>query len=253
MTSISRIKCFGLTIEGLPFDEILVRIQNYSENRPYWIVTANPEILLQAREDESYRKALAEADVRICDSIGLKLCGLLQGKNLKRLTGVELSEKLLHHANQNSWSVAFVGGYGQVARQAYIRQMKTLPTLVGFVEQGGDVRDEGSGDMENNEARRRIAGQKPDMILVALGGTTKQELWIQKYRNEFPTAKVIIGIGGTFNYWAGIVKRAPSWMRAIGLEWLHRLIQEPTRRRRIWNAVVVFPAFFVMDLVRQRH
>ncbi len=91
----------------------------------------------------------------------------------------------------------------------------------------------------------------PQVLLVAFGHP-RQESWIASHRNDFADLRAVVGVGGTFNFWAGRIKRAPAWMRTIGLEWLWRLSQEPKRWRRIWNAVVVFPLCVCMDYFRRK-
>ena len=86
---------------------------------------------------------------------------------------------------------------------------------------------DGEGDDTNDEARTRISLQDPGVIFVAFGHP-KQERWIERHRQDFPNARVIIGVGGTFNYWAGASSRAPEWIRAIGFEWLYRLMTRAT-------------------------
>jgi N-acetylglucosaminyldiphosphoundecaprenol N-acetyl-beta-D-mannosaminyltransferase len=85
----------------------------------------------------------------------------------------------------------------------------------------------------------RILAAKPDILLVAYGAPA-QELWIAR-NQPLLGVPAAIGVGGTFDYLAGHVPRAPRWMRRLGLEWLFRLIRQPWRWRRIWTAVVSFP------------
>ena len=80
----------------------------------------------------------------------------------------------------------------------------------------------------------------PHLLLVAFGAPA-QDLWITKHLTEMPSVRVAVGVGGTFDFLAGRVKRAPAFMRSLGLEWLWRMIREPRRIGRIWRAVAVFP------------
>lgn len=103
---------------------------------------------------------------------------------------------------------------------------------------------DGSDDTTGSDAREHIKTFSPDILLVAFGHP-KQELWIEKHLNEFPSLKAVVGVGGTFDYWSGSKKRAPLTLRAFGLEWLWRLICEPKRWKRILNAVIVFPVLAI--------
>ena len=237
-------KYLGIPVEGPSFDEVVLLI---SRQRTRWIVTANPEILLHARKDKDYREEIKKADLRIADGFGIVLMARLFGKKLHRVTGVDLAEAVVKLAAEKKWSVAFVGG-GDVpgtALKAFEAMQRRYPTLHGTTHDGGRVNPDGTGDATDDETIQQLIQESPDVILVGFGHP-KQERWISRNLPNLPSVKTIIGVGGTFDYWAGNVKRAPGWMRAIGFEWLFRLIREPKRWKRIWNAVVVFPitAFF---------
>jgi len=251
MNSPSQINCFGLEIRGLTSEEVIREVEHRKPNSPCWIVTANPEILLHAKRDSVYAQTLRNADIRIVDSIGLKLLGFLHGKRLARTTGVDLSEALAAWARETGQTVGFIGGEAQnIASKAYAKMAQKYPGLKGYAENGGAVTITGEGDGANEEARRRLTLQAPDILFVAFGHP-KQERWIERYISEFPTLKAIVGVGGTFDYWGGAINRAPKWMRVVGLEWLYRLIKEPKRWKRIWNAVVVFPVLVLIDTLQK--
>lgn len=242
--------CFGVRIDGLGPADVL-RAADLAA-RPFWIVTANPEILLEARRNSAYRDTLNRAGVRVVDGAGLQFAGLLCGKMLKRTTGVDLAQAILDRAVSRGETVTFVGGGPDVAQRALERQTAAHPELRGYAFDGGLVNETGEGDGQNEEARHQIALLGPQVMFVAFGHP-KQEMWIARHLRDFPSVRTIIGVGGTFDYWAGTVKRAPAWMRSLGLEWLHRLIREPRRIKRIWNAVIIFPILFVLDLLFDRH
>jgi N-acetylglucosaminyldiphosphoundecaprenol N-acetyl-beta-D-mannosaminyltransferase len=107
MNSRSPFECFGVPIEGTSFEETLERIRAGSAR---WIVTANPEILLEAKRDPAYRDVLNRADLRIADGVGLALAARTKNIRLHRVTGVELSEGLMKEAAAQGWSVALIGG-----------------------------------------------------------------------------------------------------------------------------------------------
>lgn len=241
MTTPSTFSCFGLVIRGLDWNETRNAIEAaIGDHRRMWIVTANPEILLEAKRNAGYWSALHQADLRLVDGFGLAMTAKLRGHRVTRLTGVELSERLLELADEKRWTVAFVGGDVGVGEIAARAMRLKYPNAKLIVEMGGHVDGMGRGDSENDEAIHRLTLRAPDILLVAYGHP-KQEYWIQKQLDGLPSVKVAVGIGGTLDFWAGKVKRAPAWMRQIGLEWLWRLVREPKRWKRIWNAVVVFP------------
>jgi N-acetylglucosaminyldiphosphoundecaprenol N-acetyl-beta-D-mannosaminyltransferase len=240
---------FGITVDGISADDVISRIES-SPARPFWIVTANPEILLFAKRNPSYAETLKRADLRIVDGFGLSLVGRLRGARLKRTTGVDLAERLARWAAQKGLSVALIGGEVPDVEKRALRALQArIPGLRGFTEAGGRVTADGEGDEANEEAKMRISLQDPGVIFVAFGHP-KQERWIERGREDFPNARAIIGVGGTFNYWAGVSSRAPGWIRAIGLEWLYRLFTEPKRWKRIWDAVVAFPIMALLNTLK---
>ena len=100
--------------------------------------------------------------------------------------------------------------------------------------------------MDDEEVAARVAAAQPDALLVAYGQPA-QELWIRRNAGRLP-ARVAVGVGGTFDYLAGGVPRAPAWMRRRGLEWLFRLARQPWRLRRM----AVLPAYAVLVLTSRR-
>jgi len=231
---------FGIRIDGIDADEVVHCIES-NATRPFWIVTANPEILICAKREPTYASTLKHADLRIADGVGLTLMGRLQGKRLIRVTGVDLAEHIVRWAAKNGLPVALIGGRApDVAQKALIALQAKIPGLRGMTEPGGRISNNGEGDETNDDAIMRLAMQDPAVILVAFGHP-KQERWVERCRDYFPNARVIMGVGGSFDYWSGLLPRAPQWIRAIGLEWIYRLFTEPKRWKRIWNAVIVFP------------
>lgn len=237
-------KVFGISIEGDTLDSIVSRIKEAKQ--ALWIVTANPEILLEARRDVAYAHAIAQADVRSVDGAGLAMIGRLFGARWSRVTGVELGERLIAYAYEHKLKVGFLGGFAGVARLSAERWSHAYPGLQVLAEEGGRVASDGVDDEKGEEARHRLTLFAPDILLVAFGHP-KQERWIARYASDFPSLKVVVGVGGTFDYWAKRIPRAPRFLQTLGLEWTWRLCLEPRRITRILRAVVLFPVFAVVD------
>lgn len=239
-------RVFGLPIEGWGMECVLERA--FSAGPAFWIVTANPEILLEARANKHYATALQQADVRLVDGFGLWLMLRLIGKYTARVTGVELAGALVQEAARKQLCVAFVGGAVGVAEKAAEAMRKLHPDLQIVSEEGGIVDADGKSDESGEEAKLRLTMFAPDLLLVAFGHP-KQERWIANNLASLPSVKTVVGVGGTFDFWSGNVKRAPAFLRRMGLEWLWRLIHEPRRLGRILRAVIVFPVLFIWDRV----
>ena len=230
---------FGVPIEGWTIGRML-DLLTHQQQEPVWIVTANPEILLEASQDRTYAETLRRATMRTVDGFGLWMVLRFMNEKTSRVSGVDLAERLLKDAEREGWRVGFFGGQHGVAEEAAERQRTIHPRLVVRAEQGGAVEQDGSDDRASEEARRRLTLFDPQVMLVALSFPA-QERWIEKHLNDFPTLRIIVGVGGTFDYWSGRVRRAPEIVRRVGLEWMWRLAHQPRRLIRIWRAVVLFP------------
>lgn len=247
MNRLSNFNCFGLVIHGLNRLEIAKKIDEYDEQeKRLWIVTANPEILLEAKRDAGYWQALHGADFRTVDGFGLQMAGWLNDASPARLSGVELAEMIFARADKKKQKVALLGGQeGAADKSAWLMRSK-FPNLKISAFQGGQVDDNGMGDHAAETALHNLQSEAPEVLFVAYGHP-KQEKWIAKNLNNLPSLKIIMGIGGTFDFWSGKIKRAPSFLQKLGLEWLWRLYQEPHRWRRIINAVLIFPLVIVKE------
>jgi N-acetylglucosaminyldiphosphoundecaprenol N-acetyl-beta-D-mannosaminyltransferase len=179
------------------------------------------------------------------DGFGLAMMMRLYGKTVQRWPGIDMAKEVLTIAKEKNWRVAFLGGENNIVAQAK-NQIESELNMSIYAEQGGKVDKLGDDDEAGEEARHRLTLFDPEVLLVAFGHP-KQEMWIAKQAQEFPNLKVIIGIGGSFDIWGKKLKRAPKWMRLIGLEWVWRLVQQPSRIGRIVNAVIVFPVLFITD------
>lgn len=238
---------FGVPVDGRALPEALTAVK--TTEKPLWIVTANPEILLFAKRHETYRSTLKQSDMVLVDGFGLWLMLRLFEKKTTRVTGVECAEGLLQLAQQENWRVALFGGSPGSAEGSLADIKRAYPNLNIVAEQAGTISSMGENDPATDEACLRLTFFDPQVLLVALGHP-KQEEWIKAHIQEFPNLKAIVGVGGTFDFWSGKIKRAPGWMRSLGLEWLWRLIQEPKRIKRILNAVIVFPIAFIQDRLK---
>ena len=243
---------FGVTVHGESLDVMMSRVMlAISGQQTTWIVTANPEILLAAKRDPSYAIILEQADQCCVDGIGLRFGLRALGRPVVRVTGVTLAERLIQEAATHHWKVGFLGGAPGVAEQVQQMWQARFPGLATVAEEGGVIHEDGTGDQASEEALHRLVLAAPDILLVAFGGGQKQERWIAKQIASFPALKVIAGVGGTFDFWTGRIKRAPMLLQKVGFEWLWRLIQEPRRIGRILRATMVFPTAFYIDALKR--
>ncbi|HEX9664505.1 MAG TPA: WecB/TagA/CpsF family glycosyltransferase [Patescibacteria group bacterium] len=209
----------------------------YSKNQHY-IVTPNPEIIIAAQKDDDYKKILNQSSLSLPDGAGLYLAGLIFKDQIReRITGTDFVEDICQLAQKNNWSLYLAGGAGQTARRAADNLRQQYPKLKIAAAEEGMTPENFSFDSQDIINKINRAG--PQILLVAFGAP-KQEKWIYYNLNKLKTVQVAMGVGGAFDYISGNVKRAPAWMRKMGLEWLFRLLTQPWRLNRIWTATIVF-------------
>ncbi|MDR4949948.1 WecB/TagA/CpsF family glycosyltransferase [Neobacillus cucumis] len=190
-----------------------------------FIVTANPEIVTYAQSHTSYQHVLKSSDLIIPDGAGIILASKLLGKPLQeRLTGFDLMSRLLALSDNKNYKIYLLGTKPNIIDLSAFNIKRAFPNIeiVGFHHGYFD---------SDREIISEIKEKRPDIIFVGLG-FPKQEKWIFKNLNKFDKG-VFIGVGGCLNIWAGVNKRAPRVMRDLNLEWLYRLIKEPSRSKRM--------------------
>lgn len=204
------------------------------------IVTLNAEMTMAALADPALAAAIRQADLVIPDGAGVVWALGRQGIKVRRAPGIELARQLLEEAAARGWRVALVGSSPGVLESLCHRLVKEIPglPLVMAIHGYSDPR-------AWPELEQRLLSMNPDLTLVALG-VPRQELWIQSLPH--PLLGLWMGVGGSFDVWAGTKKRAPRWMGRIHLEWLYRLIQEPAR----WRRMMALPAFMRAVLSESR-
>ena len=194
---------------------IYTGLQNSSKK--YYIVTPNPELLVIAQKDSNYKTTLNNAKLALADGIGILWAARLMGKPLKqRITGADLTESLCNHVSKQPITVSFLGGGPNIAELTAECLQKKYPGLkVSWFSQEYD---------------KSLKDKETDILFVAFG-SPKQEIWIADNLNDL-NAKVVMGVGGAFDFITGKVPRAPKFLRNLGLEWLFRLIMQPWRIKR---------------------
>ena len=197
------------------------------EGRAASIATANAEMVMRAQSDSELARILQQADLVVPDGAGVLWAAEQQGKKFKeRVTGVDLACSLLQEAAARQTAVYLFGGAPGIAEQAAANMQKRLGTL--------NVVGTHSGFFSDDEEKKIIEdiGSKGTRILLVALGVPKQEKWIHEHLYELGPC-VCMGVGGTFDVLAGKAARAPKWMQENRLEWLYRLLKEPTRFKRM--------------------
>ena len=195
------------------------------------VITINPEMIENAAKDKDFADIISDADLVIPDGIGIEIGLRILGYKIKRIPGIEFGKLLLEKSVDEGKTVALIGAKPFVAEQAVKNLKNEIEGLQIVYSHDGYFNDE-------DEIIEGLAYSKPDIILVALG-SPKQEFFIKKLKPKLPKS-VMIGLGGSFDVWAGVVKRAPMIWRKLGLEWLYRTLKEPERFRRIFPTLPLF-------------
>jgi exopolysaccharide biosynthesis WecB/TagA/CpsF family protein len=223
------------------FPQAVERIREMiSTGRPHHVVLANAHTLNLGWEDAAYRRVLQEADLVLRDGVGVELAARLAGRDAgHNFVGTDFIPALLESVAPLEVRVFLFGAEAGIAERAAdaLRARARNVRVVGT--------EPGYGVFARAAARVRAA--RPHVLLVALGNPA-QERWIHEHR-ELLGVPVSIGVGALFDYLAGRVRRAPSWVIRFRAEWLFRLVVEP---RRLWRRYVMGNPRFVWRLLRSR-
>lgn len=226
----------GVRVDNVTPEEAIHRISGFlQEDRLHQVVTVNPEYVVAAQKDAEFAQVLQQAALAVPDGFGLLLASRWLGRPLRsRVTGVELTWRLASLAATQGHRLFLLGAAPGVAELAAKRLKAAYPNLSIAGTYAGSPQTE-----EEEEITARIRAAQAQILLVAYGAPA-QDKWIARNRHRLTGVRVAMGVGGVFDYLAGVVPWAPPLVRGLGLEWLYRLIHQPWRWRRVWNAVPYF-------------
>ena len=240
--TVNRVSILGIPTDAVAHEEALRQIASFFRQEGHFhIATPNPEMLVEAQKNEKFRRVLQETDLNLPDGVGLvwamKRVARLSEPRFERVTGTDILQALCatHTRLCPPETVFFLGAALGVAEKAaeILHAKNPALNIVGTFAGSPKKEDE-------EEIIRRINTTSPTLLFVAYGAPA-QDLWISRNLKKLQTVKVAMSVGGAFDFIVGKQKRAPQLLRKIGLEWLWRLMLEPRRLKRIWNAVIVFP------------
>lgn len=208
---------------------------------PCYVVTPNPEFVMLARRHADFRSILGRSCLSIPDGVGLRIAAGLAGTPLReQVRGTDLAYGLAALAPERNWRVFLLGAAPGIAEEAAARLGRRFPGIEIAGTFAGDASP--SGDLATREAIRQSG--RCDLLLVAYGAP-KQERWIARNLDGLDVG-IAIGVGGVLDFMAGRVRRAPSWVRDAGLDWLYRLVRQPSRWQRQASTL---PAFLILSLI----
>lgn len=239
----------GVPVDDLTMPAALDRLDSFVQTgratgRTHQVATINTDFVVKALDDPELRQTLQECDMATADGMPLVWGGRMLGVPLEgRVTGADLVPALAARAAERGYSLFLLGAAPGVAERAAAALRAQSPDLqiAGILAPPVQPLDQMDPAIVTS-----IRAAKPDILLVAFGNP-KQEKWIARHAAELGVP-VMIGVGGTLDFLAGRMRRAPLWMQRAGLEWLFRLLQEPGR---LWRRYVVDSAAFGYFFARQ--
>jgi len=241
----------GAKIDDITMPEAILKIDGFLSNNSHFLTTPNPEIILYGHKHSEYRRILNNSDLALPDGIGLLLVSRLLGKPLREcVRGADMVPEICRMAREKNLKIALLGGLDQAAIQNAAAIMRGWGNTVVYAEHGV-VKKDWQVPSFHEKIVKEMRACEPQILFVGFGHP-KQEEWIEQYRNALPSVRLFMGCGGALDFIAGRAKRAPVWMRKIGLEWLWRLALEPKRIKRILNAVIIFPLTVIYASIRKQ-
>ena len=223
-----RVNILGVDVDAVTMAEAVDVVRRAMDTRAgVMVATANAEMLMRATHDEELRRILNASALVVPDGAGTVWAARHLGHAMpERVAGYDLAQELLRCAPAEGHSVYFFGSAPGVAEKAKAKAEQLYPgiEIVG-------VRNGFFSPADNAAIIAEIRAARPDLLLVALG-VPKQEKWIAAHLAELDVP-VAIGVGGTLDVMAGVMKRAPRWMQKAKLEWLFRGMLQPKRAGRL--------------------
>jgi len=275
-TSKKSLKILGTRVDQVLLEDSLeiARSKILNGEKCEQIVTPYSEFFVEARKNQKFQEVINKSFLSIPDGVGVVFAAKFleesrskKGKIQKvlvflkdlvqipfyrfmkkenfpikeRVSGVDFVKEMLVWLTKNNIPAFFLGAMPKIGEKAYENLKKEIPDL--------KVSGIYSGSPDENEKDKivEMINNSRAKFLVVCFSPPKQEVWIDSVLDKLETVKIAIGAGGTLDFFSGKKKRAPKLFRRIGLEWLWRLMIEPKRIKRIWNATFVFLSMLLKE------
>lgn len=239
-----------ILVQGVPFkpstiSSFLTWLDSVvRDRRGAYVCQVNASSVVQASRDPAFMRALRHADVCLPDGAPIAWAvSWLTRSPQSRLAGPDVMLEVLRHARERGYRVLLYGSTDETLERLRKRLRAAYPGLLLVDAISPPFRALTAA--EEVVMCHRLRRARPDLVLVGLGAP-KQELWMQAHRKEL--GALLLGVGAAFDFHSGQVRRAPRLLQRVGLEWAHRLIQEP---RRLWKRYATTLPVFAWRLLKQ--
>ncbi len=221
------VKLQGFNVDTFDFNSAV----DYAKTNGGQIVTINPEMISCAKKNKHLAEIINNAELVVPDGIGVEIGLKILGHKVRRIAGIELGRRLVDEFAKADKRIAMVGAKPEIIQKASENLKNEVQNLNLVYIQDGYFKDD-------ERVLNELKNSAPDLVLVALG-SPKQEEFISKAKTLLPQA-LMIGLGGSFDVWSGVIERAPEFYQKAGLEWLYRTVKEPKRFKRIFPTLPLF-------------
>ncbi|MBR6522249.1 MAG: WecB/TagA/CpsF family glycosyltransferase [Oscillospiraceae bacterium] len=221
-----RTEVLGVEFDNLNMEAAAAKaFELMEQRRSAYVVTPNPEIVWMCRDNSALKESVAEADLVVPDGIGVIYGAKILGTPLQeRVPGIDLATKLFERLPESGKTLYLLGAKPGIAEMAAENISKQFPGIKICGTADGYFKDDAP-------VVEKINAAAPDLLLVCLGAP-KQEIWMHSNADKLNVG-LMMGLGGVLDVFAGTVQRAPKSWQKLGLEWLYRLIKQPSRIKRM--------------------
>lgn len=241
-SAIPTVPIFGIRVSKVDMPATVAYLTEVVSSRiPHQVITANPIMVMAALEDPAYMNIMKSAELVVPDGTGVVWAANYCNEPVaERVAGYDLLHELMRQGERYRWKVYLLGSTPEVIRETAERLQLQYPgvIIVGY-------HDGYFGVEEDEKIIADIVKANPDILFVARGADS-QEPWIAKYKSKLGVP-IMMGVGGSFDVISGKSKRAPKAFQKMRMEWLYRLLREPTRYKRM----LALPKF-ALKVVREK-
>ncbi len=241
----SRVKFLDFFMDNISMEEALDYVDRFIASRkPHCIMAVNAAKIVRMRHDRKLAGVINSSDLIFADGQAVVAASRFLGYPLKeRVAGIDLMQEIIKRAAAKKYRLYLLG-----AKQDIVEKVVDIYRRKFF---DIDITGWHSGYFKSADEERMVINQikdlKPDILFVAMG-TPKKEYWIADNLDDLDVP-VCMGVGGSFDVVAGVVKRAPGWMQRAGLEWFFRLLNEPGR---LWKRYLATNAAFIWLVLKHK-